>query len=162
MGRKGNVVESVVEKDHDEDNSTGSSVTTHGVTVCVEGSGFPVGRAGSRPDGEHGAHTGGRDEEECSSTGLVDDQSTNNGGSVVVDLQDTVDEELLALTGDSDTVEDLGEVVRDETVTGPLREEGKSDDDSHPDVCQRRDAGEYGICKDSPLEVTLGLEERGV
>jgi len=55
----------------------------------------------------------------------------DNGGRVVVDLKDTVDKELFTLTGDSDTVEDLGEVVRDETVTRPLREEGDGENDPH-------------------------------
>jgi len=68
----------------------------------------------------------------------------DNGGSVVVDLKDTVDKELFTLTGDSDTVEDLGEVVRDETVTRPLREEGDGDNDPHS------------------LEITLSLEERDI
>jgi hypothetical protein len=51
---------------------------------------------------------------------------------------------LLSLTSDSDTVEDFGEVVRDKTVTGPLREEGEGDDDPHS------------------LEVTSALEKRDV
>jgi len=68
----------------------------------------------------------------------------DNGGRVVVDLKDTVDKELFTLTGDSDTIEDLGEVVRDETVTGPLREEGDSDNNPHS------------------LEITLSLEKRDV
>jgi len=36
MGRKGNVVESVVEEDHGQDDSTSSRVSTHWITVGVE------------------------------------------------------------------------------------------------------------------------------
>jgi hypothetical protein len=68
----------------------------------------------------------------------------DDSSSIVVDLQDTVDEELFTLTGDSDTVKDFGEVVRDETVTGPLREKGDSDNNPHS------------------LEITLSLEQGDV
>lgn len=46
-------------------------------------------------------------------------------------MKTTVDTELSGGVGDTDGVEDLGEVVGDETVTGPLREEGNGDDDPH-------------------------------
>jgi hypothetical protein len=74
-----------------------------------------------------------------------DQESTyDNSGGVVIDLQDTVDEKLLSLALDSDTVQNLGEVVRDKTVTGPLREEGDGNNDPHS------------------LKVTPGLEQREV
>ena len=75
-------------------------------------------------------------------TDILRDTTYDDGSTVVVDLEDTVDEQLLSLTSDSDTVENFGEVVRDDTVTRPLREESESDDDPHS------------------LEITLGLEQR--
>jgi hypothetical protein len=76
MRRKSNVVESVVEEYHGQDDSTGSRVSTHWVTIGVETGGLPVGSVGGRPDGEAHAHTGGRDEEESSSTSLVNNESS--------------------------------------------------------------------------------------
>ena len=42
-----------------------------------------------------------------------------------------VDEELDRGVGNTNAVEDILEVVRNETVTRPLREEGNSDNDAH-------------------------------
>lgn len=73
---------------------------------------------------------------------ILHNKTYDNGSGVVVDLENAVDEQLLSLASDSDTVEDFGEVVGDETVTGPLREESEGNDDPHS------------------LKVTLSLEQR--
>ena len=41
------------------------------------------------------------------------------------------DEQLDGSIGDTDSLEDGVQVVRDETVTGPLGEEGDGNDDDH-------------------------------
>ena len=46
-------------------------------------------------------------------------------------LKDTVDQELNGRVRNANGVEDLVKVVRDETVTGPLREERDGNDDPH-------------------------------
>jgi len=46
-------------------------------------------------------------------------------------LEDTVDQKLDGGVGDTNTIEHLVEVVRDETVTRPLGEEGEGNDDPH-------------------------------
>ena len=46
-------------------------------------------------------------------------------------LKDTVVQVLLKLGLDTNSIENDAEVVRDDTVTGPLGEEGKSNDDPH-------------------------------
>ena len=73
---------------------------------------------------------------------ILHNKTYDNGSGVVVNLENTVDKQLLSLASDSDTVEDLGKVVGDETVTGPLGEKGEGDDNPHS------------------LEIALGLEQR--
>lgn len=76
-------------------------------------------------------HQSGRKKEEEATTETVDHESREHGPAQVPDLQNTVDEELSACTGNTNLVEDLGQVVRDETVAGPLREKGNGDDDAY-------------------------------
>jgi len=99
-------------------------------------------RAGGDEDEEE-EHADGGGEEESAATDLVDEGSGGKSPSQVPDLEDTVDEELDGGVEDTDGLEDTGEVVRDDTVAGPLGEEGESDDDTHA------------------LEVAGGLEEGG-
>lgn len=76
-------------------------------------------------------HETGRKQEEEATTQTVDHEGREHGPAQVPYLQNTVDEELSACTSNTDLVEDLVQVVGDETVTGPLREEGQSDDDAY-------------------------------
>ena len=48
-----------------------------------------------------------------------------------------VDEELDRGVGNTNAVEDILEVIRDETVTRPLREEGDSDNNDHTSPVSR-------------------------
>ena len=57
-------------------------------------------------------------------------------------MQNSIDKELVCSVCDTDSVEDFVEVVRDEAVTRPLREEGDGYDDAET------------------LEVTLPREKR--
>ena len=76
-------------------------------------------------------HQSGRKQEEEPTTQTLDHEGGGHRPSQVPNLQNTIDGELCACTGDTDLVEDLTQVIRDETVTRPLREEGDGDDDVH-------------------------------
>jgi hypothetical protein len=80
---------------------------------------------------EEGDHADRRDDEQEPAAGTVNDERGGDGPGQVPDLEDTVDEQLGGRVRDADGVEDLVEVVRDETVAGPLREEGDGDDEAH-------------------------------
>lgn len=119
-GRERNVVCSIEEEDECNDSMSSCS----GLMLSILGEANRLCRV------EQGHQTSRKQEEEAA-TQTVDHQRREHGPAQVPDLQDTVDEELSACTGDTDLVEDLGQVVRDETITRPLREEGHGDDDAH-------------------------------
>ena len=68
-----------------------------------------------------------------------------------------VDEELDRGVGNTNAVEDILEVIRDETVTRPLREEGDSDNNDHTSPVSR------GSNESLPANVSsnLGIEFEG-
>ena len=88
------------------------------------------GRAGS-PNCEADSHTSGRDQEERTTTDPITGKGTEDGSSVVEDVENTVDQGLGGSSGDSDTFENRVEVVGHQTVARPLREKGDADDDQH-------------------------------
>lgn len=110
-GRVRNIVSTIVEEDECDDCVGGRVVSGDGVTGGGDGL--------ATEEQEH-ADVGG--EEESTTTGPVADETTDDGDDEVVDLEDTVDQVLGSGVGDADRVQDLGEVVGDETVAGPLRE----------------------------------------
>jgi len=122
-----------VEQEDEGDDSIGRRVVT-GVRED--------GRASSDEDVED-QHAHGRDEEQSATTNLFHHRRSRERPGQVPDLEDTIDEELDGLAFNSNGFEDLAEVVRDDTVSRPLGEEGESDDNTHA------------------LEVTGGLEEGG-
>jgi len=122
----------------DEEGSIGDGVETvededeceEGTTSSCSGSLFKRGGHGGN-DGIRDKHTSGRDDEERATASLLDGHRGGDSDDKVVDGEDTVDESLIVGAGDSDTVEDLVEVVRDDTVSRPLREYTDTDDDPH-------------------------------
>lgn len=76
-------------------------------------------------------HQTGRSKDEASTPESIDRGRCVQSREKTPDLEESVDEELGARTGDADLVQDFGEVVREEAVAGPLGEEGDSDDDPH-------------------------------
>jgi len=117
---EGDVVKRV-EEENERDNGMGSSI----VLSLGENSG-----ASCLQREEHD-HTSGRCQEENAATDPIDQESGEKSPEHVPDLEDTVDEELDGGVGDTNGVEDLVEVVGDETVSGPLGEECEGNDDIH-------------------------------
>ena len=76
-------------------------------------------------------HQAGRGEEEESTPETVDGVRGVQSQDKTPDLDHAVDKKLSASIGDADLVQDFGEVVREETVAGPLGKEGDGDDDVH-------------------------------
>lgn len=141
-GRHGDVVETIEKEDKGQDTVSGRLVgpdrnTLAGVAVVLRHTSrveilrrLGVQRGTDGPADESDAHTSRGGEEEETTSNLVDRECSDNGPEVVVDLEDTVDKSLVASLCDSNTLEDLCEVIRDETVTRPLREEGDGNDDA--------------------------------
>lgn len=128
--RPGDVVEGVVEEDHEDD----------GAPVSLDARGGESLRANG-PNHEAAAHASGGDKEERAATKLIDEEAHGGGNDAVPDVQDTVDLELHVGVLDADAVEHTGDVVRDETVAGPLGEQTSREQDK------------------KPVAVALGLEE---
>jgi hypothetical protein len=105
--------------------------------------------------GEEDGHSDGTGQEQESSSESVDHHGTKDGGGVVGELQDSVDEGSGLGLGDTDRDEDRVQVVRDETVTGPLGKEGDGDNDPHPlQVTPALEQAEPGrALRGFPLEV---------
>ena len=70
--------------------------------------------------GEEHQHEGGRGDEEEATAKALSKVRGAQSPEQVPDLQDTVDEELDRLVGDTDGVEDAVEVVGDQAVSRPL------------------------------------------
>ena len=100
-------------------------------SVGVEGEGLAVDTTAHSDHHVPEEHASGGDEEERSATESFSDERSGDGDGEVPDLEDTVDEGLVKGGGDADTGKDEVEIVRDEPVAGPLREEPDSDDDAH-------------------------------
>lgn len=103
------VVEEVVDVDEADDGVGGTSGAGDGEAGRADG-----------PADEGDEHTGGGEEEELATTDLVDEEAGEDGDEEVEDLEDTVDQVLGQGVGVANLIQDLGDVVRDETVAGPL------------------------------------------
>jgi hypothetical protein len=102
--------------------------------------GFLLRRA-NRPNNEADAHRCSSSKEERSSSDAVDKQSAGHGDDERENREATVDAELGVRVGYTDGVVDVGGVVGDETVAGPLGEETERAEEQEP------------------VPVALGLEE---
>lgn len=80
---------------------------------------------------EEEEHANGGGDEEKTTTDLVNKGGGDESPSQVPDLKDTVDEELVSAVGNTDSFQNCVEVVRDETIAGPLGEESDGNDDAH-------------------------------
>ncbi len=99
-----------------------------------------------RADGlksEENKHASRRGQEEEAATESVNQEGGAESPGQIPDLKDTVDEQLDGGVGDADGVEDTVKVVRHETISGPLGEESKSNDD--PKTPQVARLGEEGF-----------------
>ena len=114
------LVSGVVEEDERDDGVRGGLGAVEGV----------LGGADSL-HGEEDRHADTRHQEEEATADALDLERGEHGPAQVPDGEDTGDEELDGRARDADRVEHLAEVVRDETVPGPLREPGEGDDDTH-------------------------------
>ena len=133
------LVSGVVEEDERDDGVRGGLGAVEGVLRRADGL-----------HGEEDRHADTRDQEEEATADALDLERGEHGPAQVPDGEDTSDEQLDVRVGDADRVEDLVQVVRDETVPGPLREPGNGDDDAHPlAVALGRDEG-------LPANVLLG------
>ena len=105
-------------------------------------------------------HQTGRAEDEDSTPETVHGVRGVQSRDETPDLEDTVDEELSARIGDADLVQDFGEVVREETVAGPLGEEGHGDDDAHAFTVSwgRDERFPADVGGDGPVELEGGLD----
>ena len=88
-------------------------------------------RRADRLQGEEEGHAGRRREEQEAAAPAVDLERREDGPEQVPDSEDAGDEQLDAVVRDADGVEDLVQVVRYETVSGPLREPCNGHDDDH-------------------------------
>lgn len=129
--RPGHVVETVVDEDKRDFAVCGGGVARSGndISFCVaEGRFLDCGGHGG-PDDVGGAHSCRSGEEERTTTELVNPETHEEGDDKVDDGENTIDLELQLRVGDASEGEDIGHVVGDETVSGPLREETERDQD---------------------------------
>lgn len=70
-------------------------------------------------------------EQKWATTGLVDEESTEDGESELHAGKSKVDVHLLGLIGDTSALENTGDEVRDGTVASPLAEDGDCDVATH-------------------------------
>ena len=105
-------------------------------------------------------HETGRGEEEESTPKTVDSVRGIQSADETPDLEDAVDEELGTRIGDTDLVQDFGEIVRNETVPGPLGEEGDGDDDAHAFAVARGHDERFpaNVGRNGPVELKGGLD----
>lgn len=116
----GDSVETVEDEDEREEGTTSSSVGSLLVSS---------GHSSNNSVGDK--HTTGGNDEEWATTNPLDGHGSGDGNDEVVDGEDTVDERLVVRGRDTNSVKNLVEVVRDETVSGPLGEYTDTDDDPH-------------------------------
>jgi len=67
------------------------------------------------------------EEEHFAATEFVNQEGGTKSNNPTPNTESTVDFELLLLIGDTDLIENFGEVIGDNSVAGPLREETKCD-----------------------------------
>ena len=105
-------------------------------------------------------HQTGRGEDEDSTPETVHGVRGVQSREETPDLDGAVDDELSARIGDADLVQDFGEVVREETVAGPLGEEGHGDDDAHTFAVSRGRDERFpaDVGRDGAVELEGGLD----
>lgn len=89
-------------------------------------------------DNEHAER---RNEEHSATTKLVNHKRCTDGNDPTPNSETAVDNQLFLLRRDSDLVEDLEEIIRDDPVSRPLGEEAEADENKET------------------MSVTLGLDE---
>lgn len=95
-----------------------------------------------RLEREEHEHASSRGEEQEPTTPAFDLEGCEHSPEQVPDGENTGNEELDGGVGYADGVEDLVQIVGDETVSGPLREPSDGDDDDHAlAVALSRDEG---------------------
>ena len=98
---------------------------------CMSGGFVPGDRVTSRTDGledEEKQHADARGHKKDPPPDAFNERSGTNSPSEAPDLEDTIDEELDGRVGNSNGLEHFIEVVRDETIAGPLGEPTEGDD----------------------------------
>lgn len=93
------------------------------------------------PGTKRDQHTTSGDEEERSAAEFVDHETHPESHSEVHNLENAVDLKLFLGFGNSNSFQDIANVVRDKTIARPLREEAEGDED------------------DESMAIALGLEK---
>jgi len=114
------IVGSVVKVDHSDDGAAGSLAAS---SLTLLGADCPCDEAEQ--------HTSSRGKEQWATTKVINHEGHSTGNNHVPDLKNTVDQELVNLVGDTDLVENEGDVVRNQRVTRPLGEETGAQADEH-------------------------------
>jgi hypothetical protein len=89
-------------------------------------------------DNEHAKR---RNKEHSATAKPIDDKGRRDGDDPTPNSETAIDDQLFLLRRNSDLVEDLEEIIRDDSVARPLGEEAETDEDQET------------------MSVTLGLEE---
>jgi hypothetical protein len=105
-------------------------------------------------------HQTGRGEDEQSTPETVHRVGGVQSPHETPDLDAAIDEELGARIGNADLVQNFGQVVREETVAGPLGEESHGDDDPHAFSVTRGREERFpaDVGSDGPVELEGGLD----
>ena len=143
--RKGDIIRSVEQENPRNDSTTSSGTLLLGIQ--------------SRTDGlkdEEQQHSSRRSQEEYPPPDLVNKERSADSPEEIPNLEDTVDEELGEGVFDTDGFENLVEVVRNQPVSGPLREEGETDDDPHTTTVSR--SSEERLPSNGVLDRTIHLD----
>jgi len=109
---------------------------------------------------EEQAHPSAGCEEEGPAANTVDHEAREDGPGKIPDLENTVDHELDGRIRDADRVEDFVEVVRYQTVAGPLGEESEGDDDPEAAAITRgrEDGLPANVGSDCPIEIDRSFD----
>ena len=116
-------------------------------------------RADSLEDKEE-QHANTRGDKKDPSSDPFDEEGSSNSPRQIPNLEDTIDEELDGCIGDTDSLEHFGEVVRDETITGPLGKPSDGENDRQTlTITGGPDQGRpTNGCSNSPVEIDCGLD----
>jgi len=118
QGRECDIVRGVKQEDEGDDRMGSRFAPGNGVTSGAHGL-----------ENEEQQHANARRDEKDPSSDTFCERGSSNSPSKVPDLEDTVDEELDGRIGDANGLEYFVEIVRDEAISGPLREPSNGDDD---------------------------------
>ena len=119
-GGEGKIVRAVEQKDKCDDSMGGALVSC----VSVDG-----GASGLQCEKNDHADNGGHEED--TTANLVNKGRGEESPEQIPDLEDTVNQELYGGVHNANGNENLIKVVRNETVAGPLGEEGEGNNDPH-------------------------------